>query len=165
LDVGDRLSVAVLEKNYSGKNKMNRKIIYILAILCSTAATQPVHADVCDYRPSKLLGNKVTATAGGATGATAATGTGMKTAGFYAITHSTSGAAMLGSTAAGSSAAGTVGIIKGSAGLIGTLGGALLSPFVIIPAAVAAVSIGAFEGTCYYIASGEAESSKDARIK
>lgn len=138
---------------------MNKKYFYILAILYSIATITPAYADVCDYRPSNLFGNKATATAGGLTGATAATGAGMKTAGLYVITHSTSGAAMLGSTAVGTSAAGTVGIIKGSAGLLGAMGGALLSPFVIIPAAVTAVSIGAFEGVCYYYAASGDEAS------
>ena len=59
---------------------------------------------------------------------------------------------MLGSTAAGASAAGTTGIIAGTAGFFGTIGAALLSPFVIIPAAVAAVGIGAYEGLCYLTA-------------
>jgi len=111
--------------------------------------TQSTLAEVCDYRPSNMLGGKATAATGIATGATAATGVGMHAAGIYTITHATSGAVMLGSTAAGASAAGTTGIIAGTAGFFGTIGAALLSPFVIIPAAVVAVGIGAYEGLCY----------------
>lgn len=85
----------------------------------------------------------------GGTGAVAVTGVGLKAAGIYTLTHATTGAAMLGSTAAGASAAGTTGIIAGSAGFLGTAGAVLLSPFVIVPAAVTAVGIGAIEGGCY----------------
>lgn len=144
---------------------MNRNKLYLLALVVSMAAAHSAQANVCDYRPSKLIGSKATTTTGVASGTAAATGTGMKTAGLYALTHSTSGAAMLGSTSAGASAAGTVGIIKGSAGLIGTFGGALLSPLVIIPAAAVAVSIGAFEGACYYVASDAAEPIEAERDK
>ena len=106
-------------------------------------------AGVCDYRPSKIIGSGTSAAVAGATGATAVAGVGLKAAGIYTLTHATTGAAMLGSTAAGASAAGTTGIIAGSAGFLGTAGAVLLSPFVIIPAAVTAVSVGAYEGSCY----------------
>ncbi len=56
----------------------------------------------------------------------------MNALGLYAITNATTGAAMLGSTAAGASAAGTTGIIAGTSGVIGTLGG-----FVMLPATIA----------------------------
>jgi hypothetical protein len=108
-------------------------------------------ASVCDYRPSQLIGGTATGAVAGTSGTAAATGIGLKAAGIYAITNATTGAAMLGSTAAGASAAGTAGIIAGSAGFIGTAGAVLMSPLVIIPATVAAVGIGAFEGG-YYIA-------------
>lgn len=125
---------------------MNR-IIFSLS-LCGFLSQAAV-ADVCDYRPSQLVGSIATGAAAGSTGVVAATGTAMKAAGLYALTHATTGAAMLGSTAAGASAAGTTGIIAGSAGFIGTAGAVLMSPFVIIPAAVTAVGIGAYEGGCY----------------
>jgi len=110
---------------------------------------QPVFAGVCDYRPSQLIGGTSTTVVAGSAGATVATGIGLKAAGIYTLTHATTGAAMLGSTAAGASAAGTTGIIAGSAGFLGTVGAVLLSPFVIIPAAVTAVGVGAYEGGCY----------------
>lgn len=108
-----------------------------------------VMAGVCDYRPSKVVGDGLTKSVATGAGATAAAGVGMKAAGYYAITHATTGAAMLGSTAAGTSAAGTVGIIGGSAGAVGTAGAVLMSPFVLIPAAVVAGGIGVYEGSCY----------------
>ena len=110
---------------------------------------QPAFAGFCDYRPSGLIGGTKTAAISGGAGVAAATGVGMKAAGFYAIANASSGAAMLGSTAAGASAAGTTGIIAGSAGILGTIGAAIISPFVIIPAAITAAGVGLYEGGCY----------------
>lgn len=118
-------------------------------LLFSSLFAQIALADVCDYRPSHLIGGTATGAVGGTVGTAAATGIGLKAAGIYALTHATTGAAMLGSTAAGASAAGTTGIIAGSAGFLGTAGAVLMSPLVIIPAAVTAVGIGAYEGGCY----------------
>ncbi len=120
----------------------------VVSLLLSGFLAQTAIAGVCDYRPSQLIGGVTTGAVAGSAGAAAATGIGMKAAGIYTLTH-TAGAAMLGSTAAGASAAGTIGIIGGSAGFFGTVGLVLMSPFVIIPAAVTAVGIGAYEGGCY----------------
>ena len=124
------------------------KKIAVFLILSGFLA-QTAIADVCDYRPSQLIGGAATGAVAGSAGAAAATGVGLKAAGIYTLTHATTGAAMLGSTAAGVSAAGTTGIIAGSAGLLGTAGALLMSPFVIIPAAVTAVGVGAYEGGCH----------------
>lgn len=119
-------------------------------------ASRSAFADICDYTPSKIIGGKTGAAASSAaaTGAaaTAAAGGGLKAAGFYTLTHAVTGATMLGSTAGGASAAGTVGIMGGTAGAVGTVAGALMSPFVIIPAAVVATVITAHEGGCYLAA-------------
>lgn len=131
------------------------KTLAITATLALSVVSTAAIADVCDYRPSNLLGGTATTATGVASGTAAATGAGMKVAGLYTITHASSGAVMLGSTAAGASAAGTTGIIAGTAGFFGSVGAALMSPFVIVPAAVAAVGIGVYEGGCY-IASGSA---------
>jgi hypothetical protein len=125
---------------------MNRMLI---SLLVSGCLVQPASAGMCDYRPSKMIGGVATGTAAGASGAAAATGIGMKAAGLYTITHATTGAAMLGSTAVGASAAGTTGIIAGTSGVLGTVGAVLMSPIFMIPAAVTAVGIGAYEGGCY----------------
>ena len=124
-----------------------KKIVF--SLLLSGLLAQNAVAGVCDFRPSELIGGVSTGVVASSTGAAAATGIGLKGAGIYTITHATTGAAMLGSTAAGASAAGTTGIIAGSAGFLGTAGAVLMSPFVIIPAAVVAVGIGAYEGGCY----------------
>lgn len=120
-----------------------------VSVLLSSLFAQTAMAGVCDYRPSQLIGGAATGAVGGTAGTAAATGIGLKAAGIYTLTHATTGAAMLGSTAAGASAAGTTGIIAGSAGFLGTAGAVLMSPFVIIPAAVTAVGVGAYEGGCY----------------
>jgi hypothetical protein len=138
---------------------MNRLIVWALFLF--VALSNPVQADVCDYRPSNLVGKGTTATVGGAAGATAAAGASMNALGFYTIVHSTSGAVMLGSTAAGASAAGTTGIIAGTAGIIGTVGAAIMSPFVIIPAAAVAVGIGAYEGACHFVGGKEPSLAQD----
>ena len=124
-----------------------KKIIFLFASLCSLYA----NAAVCDWRPSQHLGKGATATVGAGAGATAVAGIGLKAAGIYAITNATTGAAMLGSTTAGASASGTAGILAGTGGAIGAVGTAIVSPIVIIPAAVLATGVGALEGGCYLI--------------
>lgn len=119
-----------------------------LSIIVAVLVSQSAIAGVCDYTPSNLIGGKGSAAVGGTAAATATAGVGMKAAGLYTITH-TAGATMLGSTAAGASAAGTTGIIAGTGGVLGSIGAVIMSPFVIIPAAVVAVGVGAYEGGCY----------------
>ena len=134
-------------------SKMKKLFCGALVVM---AASGSAFADICDYTPSKIIGGKTGAAASSAaaTGAaaTAAAGAGLKAAGFYTLTHAVTGATMLGSTAGGASAAGTVGIMGGTAGAVGTVAGALMSPFVIIPAAVVATGITAYEGGCYLAA-------------
>ena len=60
------------------------------------------------------------------------------------MSHSVTGATMLGSTLGGASGAGTVGIIGGTAGVIGTGAAILMSPLFIGAAGTAAVM-----GVCY----------------
>lgn len=124
-----------------------KKVLVI--ILLTFGFTQSTFADVCDYRPSEIIGGGATSVVAGSTGAAAATGVGMKAAGIYAFVHSTSGLTMLGLSTTGGAAAGG-GILAGTAGVIGTIGAALMSPFVIIPAAITAVGIGSLEGICYF---------------
>lgn len=121
----------------------------LLCLLFTTVLSQPVAAEICDYTPSKVLGVGMATAVSAGSATVAATGAGMKLAGLYSLAHSITGATMLGSTAAGASAAGTVGIIGGTAGVIGTTGAILMSPFVIVPAAIASGSIAAYEGGCY----------------
>lgn len=107
-------------------------------------------AGVCDYKPSVLLGGQGAAAVGGAAAGTATVGTAASLAGFYTLTHATSGLTMLGSTLAGPSAAGTIGIIGGTGGLLGTAGAIVMAPATIIAAGLTAVGIGAYEGACVF---------------
>lgn len=122
-----------------------------LIILASLAAalSGPALADICAYKPSRLIGAGTTGVISTGSASLAAVGLSMKAAGFYTLTHAASGATMLASTAGGVSAAGTVGIMGGTAGTIGTVSAGLMSPVVIVPAAVVAGSAALFEGSCY----------------
>lgn len=121
----------------------------IVAALVSTLIPATAIAEVCDYRPSSVIGGFGAGSVATGAGATAVAGAGLKAAGFYTLAHSVTGATMLGSAAGGASAAGTVGIMGGTAGVVGSVAGALMSPFVIIPAAVVASGVAAYEGGCY----------------
>lgn len=145
--------MVVFSTSFVALSERKRKHMKALAIssLIAVLASQYAIADVCDYRPSELIGGKTTTAVTAGAGVTAAAGTGMKAAGIYTLTHATTGATMLGSTAAGASAAGTTGIIAGTGGIIGSIGAVLLSPFVIIPTAVVAVGVVTYEGGCYLL--------------
>ena len=94
----------------------------VIALVFTIIFIQTAMGGVCDYRPSKLIGEKTTGVVAGGTGVVAATGMGLKAAGIYTITNATTGATMLGSTTAGASAAGTTGIIAGTGGVLGSIG-------------------------------------------
>lgn len=117
-------------------------------MLCSTATA---HADTCDYRPSRILGDTVSnAVVGG--GIAVSTTTGAASAlGVYTLVNAGSGLTMLGSTLAGASGAGTIGIIAGTGGAIGTAGAIILNPFVWVPAAIIGVGGGGFEAACAFL--------------
>lgn len=122
----------------------------IITFLVATLIHEFAVAEICDYTPSNLFGAAASGSLVTGAGAIAGAGTGMKAAGFYAFQHAITGAYMLGSTAGGASAAGTVGIMGGTAGAVGTVSAALMSPFFIVPAAIAAVSIAGYEGACFF---------------
>jgi hypothetical protein len=90
--------------------RFNVMPILAACILTGTAA----EAKFCDYRLSELIGRVATLSAIGGSTAVAGSPLTMQAAGIYLITNATTGAAMLGSTAAGVSAAGTVGTIGGT---------------------------------------------------
>lgn len=121
---------------------------FFAATVVLVLASQSAVAGVCDYRPSAIIGSGATAAAASATGAAAGAGGAAKAAGLYTLTHSVTGATMLGSTAGGASAAGTVGIMGGTAGTGAAVLGVVMQPWFWIPAAVAAVGVGALEGGC-----------------
>lgn len=77
---------------------MKQLLTLALAVFLTS---HPAIADVCDFRPSRLLGetgSKVAIGTGGAIAGTTATGTVL---GMYTLVHAGSGLTMLGSTMAG----------------------------------------------------------------
>ena len=125
------------------------KNIIFGAVAALALGSQAALAGVCDYKASNLIGSGGTAAVAAGSGAVAGAGGAGTAAGLYTLTHATSGAVMLGSTAGGASAAGTVGIMGGTAGTGAAVMGVVLNPFVWVPAAVTAVGVGALEGGCY----------------
>lgn len=121
-------------------------VLTAVAILCTGA----VNAEVCDYTPSKLVGNAATTVGTAIAGGGAVAGVGMQAAGYYTLVHAGSGLTMLASTAAGASAAGTVGMIAGTSGAIGTAGAILMAPVTIVVGGITLVGVSAFEGVCYF---------------
>lgn len=122
-----------------------------LGFIASTGLlSSSASADICDYRPSLIIGKGTSTTGAAVAGGAAATGTAMQAAGFYTLVHAGSGLTMLGSTAAGASAAGTVGIIAGTGGAIGAIGAVLLAPVTIVVGAVTAVGVGGMEAACFF---------------
>lgn len=117
-----------------------------LLTIFSTAAS----ADVCDYRLSSLLGNGAATASVALPAVTSATGVTANALGFYTLTHSVTGATMLGSTLAGTSGAGTVGIVAGTGTGIGATGAALMNPVGIGIGVLTAVGIGGSETYCYF---------------
>ncbi|WP_417247316.1 hypothetical protein [Celeribacter sp.] len=120
----------------------------LLAASLSLAAK--AHADVCDYKPSTLVGKTATAVGAAIAGGGAIAGGAMQATGYYTLVHAGSGLTMLGSTAAGASAAGTTGIIAGTAGAIGSIGAILMAPVTIVVGGITVIGVGAFEGACYF---------------
>jgi len=122
--------------------------LMMAGMLCSTATA---HADTCDYRPSRILGDTVsTAVVGGGLAVSSTTGA-ASALGVYTLVNAGSGLTMLGSTLAGASGAGTIGIIAGTGGAIGTAGAIILNPFVWVPAAILGVGGGGFEAACAFL--------------
>lgn len=122
----------------------------IVGAILFTIVGSSANADACDYKPSKLIGEAATYAVGGATAAATGVGAAMKGAGFYTLVHSSSGAVMLGSTAAGSSAAGTVGIVAGTSGAAGAVGSVLMAPVTLIVGGITLAAGGIYEGICYF---------------
>lgn len=120
-----------------------------VSLLVGISAT-PASAAVCDYRPSQLIGEDGSAAAIGGGALVAGSGTAAKAAGFYVLTHATTGATMIGSTAIGGSAAGTVGIMAGTGGVAGSVAAVLMAPVTIVVAGVTAVGVASYEGACFF---------------
>jgi hypothetical protein len=125
------------------------KIVFSTASLLSFGSSS-AYADVCDYKPSSLIGGATAGVAATAGAGVAGAGVAANAAGFYTLTHAVTGATMLASTAGGASAAGTVGIMGGTAGAIGTIASIIMAPVTIIAGAVIGGGVAIYEGVCYF---------------
>lgn len=67
------------------------KAVKVLCACVVEVASAVANADVCDYRPSELVGATTTSAAGIASSVAAAAGAAMKAAGFYTLGCSVSG--------------------------------------------------------------------------
>lgn len=125
-----------------------RLIVTAAVLLTLNASTG--FAAVCDYRPSQWIGDEGSAAVVGGGALVAGGGTAAKAAGFYVLTHATTSATMIGSTAAGASAAGTVGIMAGTGGVAGTVAAFVMAPVTIVVAGVTAAGVATYEGACFF---------------
>ncbi|MCA0939530.1 hypothetical protein LCM08_00830 [Salipiger pacificus] len=121
-----------------------------LALLLSAT---PLSAAICDYRPSRLVGDTVTGAAAAATGAVAqvaghATGhaTGQRgDGGFYTLVNATSGLTLLGGKLAASG--GAAGLLEGGSAAAAA---AMANPMVWVPALILGAGGAGYEATCAY---------------
>lgn len=150
LDAAPRPEVYFITSVSYGSNFMSFWNRFCSLVAAGILVSTPIYAGVCDYKPSKLVGEAVSTAAAAVGGSVAATGVGLQAAGYYTLVHSTSGLVMLGSTAAGASAAGTTGIIAGSAGTGAAIASILMAPVTIVVGAITVVGVGSFEGACYF---------------
>lgn len=124
-----------------------QRLALIVTLASTVLAGGQSKANVCDYRPSRVLSPVGAAVLGSTTAVLASSGPILEHQGYYRFIHS-SGRAMLGSTAEGLSAAGTRGIIAGSSGALGSTAAFLMQPWVWIPVAAITLGGGAFETAC-----------------
>lgn len=105
-------------------------------------------AELCDYRPSALVGAGASAAKEHSGAAVQTAGSAAKAAGFYTLTQVVTGGTVSAAGAAGAGAAAT-----GTTGLLGSMGGVaavLTAPATIIGAAVVGGGSLIYEGYCYY---------------
>lgn len=121
------------------------KFSRVSILVATLAIASEAHAEVCDYRPSSLVGKAATTIGTAISSAPTAARAGLQAAGYYTLVHAGSGLTMLGSTAAG-----TAEIIAGSGGVAGTVGAILMAPTTLVIGGVAIIGVGAFEGACYF---------------
>lgn len=115
---------------------------------------------VCEHKPSNIIRGTLKGLA--STGAViAAPGTALKATKFYIFRHAVTWKIMLGSKLAGTSAAGTIGIIKGTAGVIGTTSAFFISPVMIkgsiVVVVVTTTAAITYETYCYFTEDGDEE--------
>lgn len=120
-----------------------------VALLVSTTS---LSAAICDYRPSRLVGDTVSGAAKAATGAVAhvtgaqgAQGT-QSDNGFYTLVNATSGLTLLGGKLAASGGA-AAGLLEGGGAAAAA---AMANPMVWVPALILGAGGAGYEATCAY---------------
>ncbi|MBE9639925.1 hypothetical protein [Salipiger mangrovisoli] len=102
-------------------------------------------AAICDYRPSRLVGDTVTGAAAAATGAVAAATGVQGDGGFYTLVNATSGLTLLGGKLAASG--GAAGLLEGGGAAAAA---AMANPMVWVPALILGAGGAGYEATCAY---------------
>lgn len=113
-----------------------------LAPLLLALSAAPAAAAVCDYRPSRLVGDTVAGAADLAGGVVDRVADG----GFYTLVNTTSGLTLLG-TKLGAATSSTVGLIEGAGGA-GGVASVVLNPTVWVPALIVVAGGAGYEATC-----------------
>lgn len=123
-------------------------IFRLFGTLMLAASATGASAEICDYRPSVLVGAGASAAKQHSGAAVQTAGSAAKAAGFYTLTQVVSGGTVSAAGAAGAGAAAT-----GTTGLLSSMGGVaavLTAPATIIGAAVVGGGSLIYEGYCYY---------------
>lgn len=117
-----------------------------MAAMLILVSSERAQADICSYKPSKLMGNAARSV-GAAFGSSEAAHAGLRAAGHYSIVHPEASLRLIESTAA---TAGVVGSIASSSGVAGTVGAIVSAPATAVVGGIALIGIGALEGVCYF---------------
>ena len=120
----------------------------LLGSLFAVALGSSAAAELCDYRPSALVGAGASVAKQPSGAALQTAGSAAKAAGFYTLTQVVSGGTVTAAGAAGAGAAAT-----GTTGVLGSMGGVaavLTAPATIIGAAIVGGGSLIYEGYCYY---------------
>ncbi|WP_226622949.1 hypothetical protein [Alloyangia pacifica] len=121
-----------------------------LAALMLLVSAPSLSAAICDYRPSRLVGDTVSGAAAAATGAVAqvtghVTGQHRGDGGFYTLVNATNGLTLLSGKLAASG--GAAGLLEGGSAAAAA---AMANPMVWVPALILGAGGAGYEATCAY---------------
>jgi hypothetical protein len=129
---------------------MTRFLLPLALFAVSTALPADAVAGVCDYRPSRLIGQAGAAASMAVSGGAAVAEAGLQVAGYYSLLQGGSALSLLGAATGGASAAGTAGVMAGAGQAIGGAAAILTAPATVVVGAVTFAGAGAYEGFCYF---------------
>jgi hypothetical protein len=129
---------------------MTRFLLPIVLFAVSAVLPAGAVAGVCDYRPSRLMGQAGAVASTAVSGGAAVAEAGLQVAGYYSLLQGGSGLSLLGSLTGGAGAAGATGVIAGAGQAIGGAAAILSAPATLAVGAVTFASAGAYEGFCYF---------------